>query len=128
MKRFILIALLFFAIPLTAIAETIPSGMDIGQGAIPCKKYASLSLGKKNDYIIWVQGFFSAFNALDKTTKNIAGTRDFNSIREWLDTFCKANPDQYFGGAVRALIEELYPTRTISADPAAVMSTISHIQ
>ncbi len=87
------------------------TSMDIGEGAELCEKYAKKSLEKKNNYIIWVQGFFSAFNALDPKTKNIAGTKDYHYVRKWLDDYCKANPTMYFGEAVRMLVEELYPNR-----------------
>lgn len=108
----------------SARAET--GGMDIGQGAIRCETYASKSTGKKNDFIIWVQGFFSAYNAIDPATTNIAGDKDFNWIRDWLDKYCKANPKQYFGEGVRALIDELYPTRIRSASGSSPIIKISN--
>ncbi len=85
--------------------------VDIGEGAEFCEKYAKKSLDKKNNYIVWVQGFFSAFNALDPKTKNITGTHDYHYVQQWLDDYCKAHPQTYFGEAVRVLIEELYPNR-----------------
>jgi len=85
--------------------------VDIGEGAEFCEKYAKKPLDKKNNYIVWVQGFFSAFNALDPKTKNITGTHDYHYVQQWLDDYCKANPKTYFGEAVRVLIEELYPNR-----------------
>ncbi len=88
------------------------TSLDIGEGAEFCEKYAKKPIEKKNVYIVWVQGFFSAFNALDPKTKNIAGSKDYHFVRQWLDDYCKANPKVYFGEAVRVLIEELYPNRT----------------
>ena|SRR5215831_4865645 len=87
------------------------TSMDVGQGAELCEKFAKKSLGKQNDFIVWVQGFFSAFNALDPKTKNITGDKDYHYVRKWLDDYCQANPKTYFGEAVRRLIEELYPHR-----------------
>jgi len=84
---------------------------DIGQGAILCKVYAKKSTDKKNDYIIWVQGFLSAFNATDPNTKNIMGDKNFFWVLDWTTKYCKDNPDKLFGEAVRDMIEELYPTR-----------------
>ena|SRR5436190_3031860 len=109
MKKIIYLALLFplFSSPYLW-ANT---SLDIGEGAIPCKTYYKKSLDKKNNFIIWVQGCFSAFNALDPNTKSINGDKDFHFVLDRLDTYCKANPDQYFGEAVRVLIEELYPNR-----------------
>jgi len=107
-KRIFLLALAFLGLAGPVNAAT---SMDIGEGAELCQKYAKKPLDKKNNYIIWVQGFFSAFNALDPKTKNIAGTKDYHDIRKWLDDYCKANPTMYFGEAVRMLIEELYPAR-----------------
>ncbi|HKY63360.1 MAG TPA: hypothetical protein VJR29_08080 [bacterium] len=107
-KRFFLLALALLALSAPLQAGT---SMDIGEGAELCEKYAKKSLEKKNIYIVWVQGFFSAFNALDPKTKNIAGTKDYHYVRKWLDDYCKANPTMYFGEAVRMLIEELYPNR-----------------
>ena len=95
--------------PVFATAQS--TSTDVGEGAEFCEKYAKKPLEKKNAYIVWVQGFFSAFNALEPKTKNIAGTRDYNYVRQWLDDYCKANPKIYFGEAVRVLIEELYPSR-----------------
>lgn len=113
-KRFFLLALalLVWSAPLHA-----GTSMDIGEGAELCEKYAKKSLEKKNIYIVWVQGFFSAFNALDPKTKNIAGTKDYHYVRKWLDDYCKANPTMYFGEAVRMLIEELYPNRIPNTPP-----------
>lgn len=107
-KRYflVLLGLLALAGPLRAATST-----DIGEGAELCEKYAKKPIEKKNVYIVWVQGFFSAFNALDPKTKNITGTKDYHFVRKWLDDYCKANPTMYFGEAVRMLIEELYPTR-----------------
>jgi hypothetical protein len=122
MKRYLLLlpTLLFLAC-FAVLSHAVPSGIDIGQGALKCESYVKKSGGKKNDYIIWVQGFFSAYNALDPATKNIAGDKDFNWIREWLDTYCKTNSGQYFGEAVRALIDELYPQRVRSAEGNTVI-------
>src|SRR5262245_43182652 len=108
--------LIFFALTLTCLA--VPrsglaqnTSVDVGEGADLCQKYAKKPLDKKNNYIIWVQGFFSAYNALDPKTKNITGTKDYHYVRQWLDDYCKANPQIYFGEAVRVLIEDLYPNR-----------------
>jgi hypothetical protein len=105
-------------IPQSSIAQdtiTQGTGIDIGLGAITCNKYASRSFDKKNDFVIWTQGFFSAFNALDPDTKNIAVEGDYRSIVKWLDDYCRANPQQYFGEAVRSLIDERYPRRVPAA-------------
>lgn len=107
---FSLVSALLLLGPVLATAQS--TSTDVGEGAEFCEKYAKKPLEKKNVYIVWVQGFFSAFNALDPKTKNIAGTRDYNYVRQWLDDYCKANPKIYFGEAVRVLIEELYPSRT----------------
>ncbi len=104
-----------------AAAET---SLDIGEGAEFCKKFTSKF--KKNDFMIWVQGFFSAFNALDPHTKNIMGNRDFHYALKWLEDYCKANPKQYFGEAVRQLLNELYPSRvakTPTGQPTVEQST-----
>lgn len=108
--------LLFFVFLASLTLSARPSlaqnmSVDIGEGAELCEKYAKKPLDKKNNYIVWVQGFFSAFNALDPKTKNITGTRDYHYVQQWLDEYCKAHPQTYFGEAVRVLIEELYPNR-----------------
>ena len=114
MKKFSL-ALCLLLITAWAPARSHASdAVDIGQGALFCQKYAKLGLDKKNDYIIWVQGFVSAYNALDPNTFNILGVKDWHFVRQWLDDYCKANPEKYFGEAVRVLIEELYPNRVPS--------------
>ncbi len=99
--------------------------VDIGEGAQLCQKYAKISLEKKSDYIIWVQGFFSAFNALDPKTKNILGVKDYQFVRKWLEDHCKSNPTMYFGEAVRILIEELYPNRIPQDEEPTEGTTIS---
>jgi len=115
MKKWSCLCLLYVLSALPAIGHS-GTALDIGQGALYCQKYAKLGLDKKNDFIIWVQGFFSAYNALDPNTFNILGVKDYHFVRKWLDTYCKANPDVYFGEAVRVLIEELYPNRIPSDD------------
>ena len=39
------------------------TSIDVGEGADFCEKYSKKPFEKKNVYIVWVQGFFSAFNA-----------------------------------------------------------------
>lgn len=112
MKKTLLISLATLLFLSTSIGRAQNTSMDIGEGAEFCEKYAKKPIEKKNVYIVWVQGFFSAFNALHPKTKNIAGNRDYHYVRQWLDDYCKANPKIYFGEAVRVLVEELYPNRT----------------
>ncbi|HCU24848.1 MAG TPA: hypothetical protein DF383_07510 [Deltaproteobacteria bacterium] len=100
------------------------TAMDIGEGAELCAKYAKKSMSKKNNSIIWVQGFFSAFNALDSKTKNITGDKDYYYVLKWLTDYCKANPTMYFGEAVRVLIEELYPNRIPNTPSENPMGTL----
>lgn len=82
-------------------------GAIIGEGAFTCQRYASRPLDKKNDYIIWVQGYVTAYNALSPQTSNVVGNHDYNWVRLWLDGYCQKNPEKKFNDAVSALMEEL---------------------
>ncbi len=41
----------------------------------------------------------------------IMGKRDIDSLRGWLDNYCKENPHKSFDDAVGALMSELHPKR-----------------
>ncbi len=124
MKKILTLFLLsvFFCLPLLLKAQE--TSIDIGPGAILCEKYAKRPLDKKNDFILWVQGFFSAFNALDPNIKNIADQQDFHAIRVWLDDYCKNNPQQYFGEALRAYIDHVYPPEVRNPPPPEAAALI----
>lgn len=119
MKKILLATPLVLSLLITFSAG---ASVDVGEGARTCKEYAKKPLDKKATYIHWTQGFFSAFNALDPKTHNITGEKDYNWVRLWLDDYCKAHPEQYFGEAVRVLLEELYPNRTpkVAADTMTI--------
>lgn len=85
------------------------TGTVIGEGARTCKKMAKASGRKENNFIIWVQGYFSAYNAIAPDIQNIAQDREFRWILDKLKNYCKAHPEEYFNDAVQALVLELHP-------------------
>ncbi len=85
------------------------TGTVVGEGARTCKEFYKADNRKKNSFIIWVQGYFSAYNAIAPDIQNVAEGRDYFWIQKKLETFCKTNPEEYFNEAVVALIAELHP-------------------
>jgi hypothetical protein len=82
-------------------------GNVVGEGATTCEHYASRPLDKKNKYIIWTQGYITAFNNLSGKTPNVVGSHDYNWVRLWLDEYCGKNAGKYFVEAVVALTDTL---------------------
>ncbi len=103
------------------IPQASETGTVIGEGARTCKEFYKADNRKKNSFIIWVQGYFSAYNAIAPDIQNVAEGRDYFWIQKKLETFCKTNPEEYFNEAVVALIAELHPkgitTNTESQGP-----------
>jgi len=109
MKLFILTLTALFLIASGTPAYSLDTGTIVGEGARSCKIFAKGSKRKKNNFIIWVQGYFSAYNSIAPDIANVAGSHDYFWISDKLETFCKANPDLYFNDAVVALLRELHP-------------------
>lgn len=85
-----------------------------GEGNFSCPDYVSAkqsNSAKLYSSISWVQGFISGVNyqgALEQGSDSFIG-RDFpaTSIVSWLQTYCRANPQDYLSDAAEALVVEL---------------------
>lgn len=85
-----------------------------GEGNFSCPDYVSakqINGAKLYSSISWVQGFMSGMNyqrALDEGVDSVIG-QDFPavSIVDWLENYCRSNPQDYLSDAAEALIVEL---------------------
>jgi len=59
----------------------------------------------------WMSGYVTAYNRWTPDTYDIMSNRGLDSLRGWLDNYCKENPLESFEDAVGALISELHPKR-----------------
>ena len=85
-----------------------------GEGNFSCPDYVSAkqsNTAKLYSSITWVQGFISGVNyqhALDKNADSFIG-QEFPavSIVSWIETYCRAQPQDYLSDAAEALVVEL---------------------
>lgn len=85
-----------------------------GEGNFSCPDYVSARRGntsKLYSSISWVQGFISGVNyqrALEVGADSFIG-QDFpaTSIVNWIETYCRDNPQDYLSDAAEALVVEL---------------------
>lgn len=85
-----------------------------GEGNFSCPDYVSAkqsNTAKLYSSITWVQGFISGLNyqaALDENTDSFVG-QEFpaTSIVSWIETYCRAQPQDYLSDAAEALVIEL---------------------
>lgn len=85
-----------------------------GEGNFSCPEYVSeRQVNGKKFYssISWVQGFLTGVNyqqALDEASDSLIG-QDFppTSMVDWLESYCRKNPQDYLSDAAQALVEEL---------------------
>jgi hypothetical protein len=106
----------FLLIPLATKAED--SGAVFGQGTILCKKFLKSSKSKKNEHIIWVQGYLTAYNAIAPDVTNVLAGKDFYWVLEKLEQLCKVMPEDYFNEAAVHLVGELHPQGIRIAPPS----------
>ena len=90
-------------------ASSLEKGIVFGKGTTLCEDYYKKSLAKKNDFVIWAQGYLSAYNSIAPDTKNVLGEKDFYWMLGELDRFCEANPQSRFNDAVVDLLQTLHP-------------------
>ena len=76
-----------------------------GPGGMSCDKYNQSPDNLKDDYKFWGQGYMSGMNSM----KNLDLTRgkDQTAIFAWIDSYCKANPQSTYAGAVDSLILDI---------------------
>ena len=85
-----------------------------GEGNFSCPDYVSAkqsNTAKLYSSITWVQGFISGLNyqdALDKDANSFIGQElPATSIVSWIETYCRAQPQDYLSDAAEALVIEL---------------------
>jgi hypothetical protein len=105
-KFFFCLSLFFICLFLSNPSHS-SNGTIVGEGAIPCEKYLSMHIYKKNNFIIWLQGYVSAYNNFSSKTGDVIGAHDYHWVQQWLDNYCGKNPKKYFSEAVVALTDEL---------------------
>jgi hypothetical protein len=120
----LLLLAIFLCLPaVPARAAGLPeTGTVVGEGAKLCQKLVKSSGNKENNFIVWVQGYFSAYNAVAPDITDVAAGRNYHWILDWLKTYCKAHPEEYFNDAVRELLKELHP-QGIQINPEQEPST-----
>jgi hypothetical protein len=85
-----------------------------GEGNFSCPDYVSAKQSngaKLYSSISWVQGFISGVNyqsALEQGSDSVLG-QNFPavSVVNWIQTYCRANPQDYLSDAAEALVLEL---------------------
>lgn len=97
------------------------TGTVFGQGAIPCKKFLKASERKKNDYVIWIQGYLTAYNAIAPDIINVLSGKDFHWVLKKTEEICKSMPEEYFNEAVVQMVMELHPQGIRIAPPSTGM-------
>jgi hypothetical protein len=98
--------------------QGLENGAVFGQGTIPCKKYLKASKNRRNDYIIWVQGYLTAYNAIAPDVTNVLEGKDFYWVMDKLEQLCKTMPDDYFNEAAVHLVGTLHPQGIRTAPPS----------
>ena len=109
----LILILCIFSLPV----EAVETGTVIGEGAKKCRKLAKASRTKENKFIICVQGYFSAYNAIAPDINNVSEGKTFFWVLKELKEFCKANPDVYVNDAVVDLVKRLHPKGITIGDP-----------
>ncbi len=128
MKRSILVAGAVLALgTLAAHAQQAPTGYIVGGGlgTMECPGFVE-SMGKAKDqkpgvtgypgelqgFAMFVSGFQTAYNLQTPRTCDIFAGWNNNQVLEWLEKYCRANPQERFGVGVIALARERYPKRS----------------
>jgi len=84
-----------------------------GMGGHSCAEYNQTwrNPSSRSPFWNWVGGYVTAYNRWRSNTYDIMTNRDLDSLRGWLDNYCKENPHKSFADAVGALMSELHPKR-----------------
>jgi hypothetical protein len=85
-----------------------------GEGNFSCPDYVAArrdNTAKLFSSVTWVQGFISGVNyreALELGRDSMIGAEfPATSIVDWLETYCRKNPQDYLSDAAEALVVEL---------------------
>jgi hypothetical protein len=117
MKKRLAVVSFFSLLLIFSSAHGVENGTVFGQGAIPCNKFLKASKGKKNEYLIWVQGYLTAYNAIAPDVTNVLEGKDFYWVLDRLEQLCKLMPEDYFNEAAVHLVGELHPQGIRVAPP-----------
>ena len=114
-------ALLFVTAGVAEAADAQSRFQAYGLGRVPCKRFVELCEAKKEECKLtgtWMEGYFSAFNALSKDTFDILPWQQPELIAQFTYNVCKQNPDVPVLEVVNELIRKLLvPNRVeVAAD------------
>lgn len=105
----VLVVILAAMLVVGAVTQTLAQGKVVrGPGAISCGTWTKDSKFNQNRYaaeIAWIMGYLSARNLQSEYSDFLKGT-DNNAISEWIDKYCRANPQSEVTDAANALVEE----------------------
>jgi hypothetical protein len=103
-------ALLFGTASVAEAADAQSRFQAYGLGRLSCKRFVELCEGKKDECKLtgtWLEGYFSAFNALSPDTFDILPWQPPEALAEFSFNVCKQNPDAPMLEVVNALVREL---------------------
>ncbi|HEY2987759.1 MAG TPA: hypothetical protein VGL11_08535 [Candidatus Binatia bacterium] len=96
-----LLAALILAMPLAAHPAAPAEVTTVGAGSDSCRQWteARNDPGTHYQYRQWIFGFVSGYNSHDPSNQIVPP--DSSAVIEWIDNFCKANPQRalYFAAA-----------------------------
>jgi len=76
-----------------------------GPGGMTCAKYSQSTDSDKDDFKYWGLGYVSGINSMKNL--DIVRGKDQASMFQWIDNYCKNNPQSTYNGAVDSLIIEI---------------------
>jgi hypothetical protein len=107
-----------------------PAGLALTAGPAPAQTYVSLGYGgvqcstwnarkpiEARYYEAWIFGFISSYNAFVFSGPNVVEGADTDELRNWVDGYCKQNPQGNLDTVVKLLIDEY--AKKQSAAPVA---------
>jgi hypothetical protein len=104
LKNFFLASLLaglILAVPVAAYPAAPPEVTTLGAASDSCRQWteARNDPGTHYQYRQWIFGFVSGYNSRDPSNQIVPP--DSSAVIEWIDNFCKANPQRalYFAAA-----------------------------
>jgi hypothetical protein len=81
-----------------------------------CGRYLTFkSAVARGDFRDILKVYLTATNRVLPDTYSILGSTDIKGAMAWIDNFCKENPLKSYAAALENLIDEAYPSRTVSA-------------
>lgn len=85
-----------------------------GFGNKSCNAYASSRAADEAlEFRHYIMGYLTAYNTLSPNTPNITGRKTLPELAEWLDDYCEQNPMDSFDRALKMLVTDVEPSRTV---------------